>query len=54
MSTVRTATPEDVLKIFQLIVELATYEREPDAVQATVASLTDTLFRGRSRTPSAS
>ncbi len=33
----RPATPEDAGIIHQLIVELATYEREPDAVEATPA-----------------
>lgn len=42
--TIRPATPADVPTILALIIELAVYEREPDAVQATVASLTDTLF----------
>ena len=42
--TIRPATPADVAIILALIIELAVYEREPDAVQATVASLTDTLF----------
>jgi len=42
--TIRPATPADVATILALIIELAVYEREPDAVQATEASLTDTLF----------
>jgi len=33
----RTATPADAGTIHQLVVELATYEREPDAVEATPA-----------------
>jgi GNAT superfamily N-acetyltransferase len=41
---VRRALPKDVPTILRLIRELATYEREPDAVKATVASLVDTLF----------
>lgn len=41
---VRAATPADVPAILRLIVALATYEREPDAVQATEASLTHSLF----------
>lgn len=44
---IRPACPGDVAAILRLIVELATYEREPDAVQATVASLTETLFGAR-------
>jgi GNAT superfamily N-acetyltransferase len=35
--TLRTATPDDAATIHQLVVELATYEREPDAVEATPA-----------------
>jgi GNAT superfamily N-acetyltransferase len=42
--SVRPATPADVPAILQLIVDLAVYEREPDAVKATVAGLTATLF----------
>ena len=41
---IRPATPADVPALLQLITDLATYEHEPDAVHATVASLTDTLF----------
>ncbi len=41
---IRPATPTDVPAILQLITDLATYEREPDAVHATVAGLTETLF----------
>jgi GNAT superfamily N-acetyltransferase len=42
--TIRSAIPADVPVIIQFITDLAVYEREPDAVHATVASLTDTLF----------
>jgi GNAT superfamily N-acetyltransferase len=41
---VRPANPADVPAILRLIVALATYEREPDAVQATEAMLMQTLF----------
>lgn len=41
---IRKATPADIPAILQLIVDLAVYEREPDAVKATVAGLTATLF----------
>jgi GNAT superfamily N-acetyltransferase len=41
---VRPAAPSDVPVILQLVRELAAYEREPDAVVATEASLTATLF----------
>lgn len=41
---VRKATPADLGDILQLIHDLAAYEREPDAVQATVESLYGTLF----------
>jgi GNAT superfamily N-acetyltransferase len=42
--TVRRAEPRDVGDILRLIRDLATYERQPDAVEATEASLTATLF----------
>ncbi len=48
--TIRPATPADVPAMLGLIRDLATYEREPDAVQATEASLLTTLFGA---TPSA-
>lgn len=41
---VRKAVPADVSDILRLIRELAAYEREPDAVEATIDSLTATLF----------
>ena len=41
---IRKATPADLPDILQLIRDLAAYEREPDAVQATVESLYGTLF----------
>ena len=37
--TIRPATPADVPQILQFIRDLATYEREPDAVHATEADL---------------
>jgi GNAT superfamily N-acetyltransferase len=40
---IRQATPDDAAVIRQLIVELATYEREPDAVVVTEAELRDQL-----------
>lgn len=42
--TWRVATEADVPEILQLIKDLATYEREPDAVHATEAMLTESLF----------
>ena len=42
--TIRSATPADVPDILRLIIALAVYEREPDAVKATEASLHETLF----------
>ncbi|MFD1610353.1 GNAT family N-acetyltransferase [Sphingomonas tabacisoli] len=42
--TIRWARPGDEETILRLIKGLATYEREPDAVQATEQSLRDTLF----------
>jgi GNAT superfamily N-acetyltransferase len=44
ITMIRAATPADVDAIHQLIVELAIYEREPDAVVATVADIQETLF----------
>lgn len=41
---VRPATPDDVTHIVELVHALAAYEREPDAVQATVADFTRVLF----------
>jgi GNAT superfamily N-acetyltransferase len=46
---VRAATPADVPDILRLIVALATYEREPDAVKATEDSLTQTFFADDAR-----
>jgi GNAT superfamily N-acetyltransferase len=44
MTSVRRARLEDVPVVLQLVKELATYEREPDAVVATEAMLRDVLF----------
>ncbi len=41
---VRAAVPSDIPAILQLIRDLAAYEREPDAVHATVEGLYATLF----------
>ena len=41
---IRPATPADIATILRFIRELAAFEREPDAVQATEASLADALF----------
>lgn len=41
---IRTATPGDVEVILALVVELAVYEREPDAVETTAAMLHEALF----------
>ena len=41
---IREAAPSDVPVIRQLVQELATYEREPDAVTATEADLHEALF----------
>lgn len=40
----RSAVPADVPVILELIRELAVYEREPDAVQTTEATLREALF----------
>ena len=44
---IRTATPEDVPIILQLIHDLATYERAPDEVTATEEQLNQVLFGAR-------
>ena len=41
---IRPATPGDVPVLLELVHELAVYEREPDAVEATVTMLHDALF----------
>ena len=41
---IRIATPDDVSEILAMVVELATYEREPDAVTATAEDLRRALF----------
>jgi GNAT superfamily N-acetyltransferase len=41
---VRRATPSDIPAILRLIIALAIYEREPDAVKATEETLMQTLF----------
>lgn len=43
---IRAAQPTDVDDIHRLICELAAYEREPDAVVATIDDLTRALFDG--------
>ncbi|KAJ7512625.1 acyl-CoA N-acyltransferase [Mycena galericulata] len=43
-TTIRPARPEDVDDILQLIVDLATYEKEPDSVKATPELLRKNLF----------
>jgi GNAT superfamily N-acetyltransferase len=45
--SVRAATPGDVPQIYDFIVELAIYEREPDAVTGTREMLADALFGPR-------
>ena len=44
---IRPAATTDIAIIRQLIVELAVYEREPDAVKATEAQLHEALFGAR-------
>ena len=41
---IRTAEPKDVAAIHQLVLALAVYEREPEAVEATVADFEAALF----------
>ena len=42
--TIRAARPGDEADILRLVIALAVYEREPDAVRATEDSLRETLF----------
>ena len=42
--TIREATPDDVPAILGLVRDLATYEKEPDAVKATEEHFTTALF----------
>jgi len=44
---IRPATPADIATIRQLIVDLAVYEREPEAVKASEAQLCAALFGAR-------
>ena len=44
---IRAATPADVPVILRFIRDLAAFEREPDAVSATVPMLTEALFGDR-------
>lgn len=41
---IRPATPEDVATILRFVQDLAAFEREPDAVEATEAMLSEALF----------
>ena len=45
--TIRSATPADAPTILRFVKELATYEREPDAVKATEADFERVLFGPR-------
>ncbi|HKJ56425.1 MAG TPA: GNAT family N-acetyltransferase [Nitriliruptoraceae bacterium] len=47
MTTIRTATPTDAATILAFIVDLAVYEREPDAVEATEEQLAAQLASDR-------
>ncbi len=47
MTPIRPATPADVAEIQAMIVELAVYEKEPDAVKATEQDLHASLFGPR-------
>ena len=42
--TLRPATPDDVATILRFVQDLAAFEREPDAVEATEAMLSEALF----------
>lgn len=41
---IRAAVPEDVEEIVQLVIDLAVYEKEPDAVKLTPEALREQLF----------
>jgi len=41
---IRAATPDDASLLHELVTALAVYEREPDAVKASVEDLRDSLF----------
>ena len=41
---IRPATPDDVATILRFVQDLAAFEREPDAVEATEAMMADALF----------
>jgi GNAT superfamily N-acetyltransferase len=45
--TIRSATPDDVPLVLRFVRELAEYEREPDAVEATEPMLHEALFGTR-------
>jgi GNAT superfamily N-acetyltransferase len=47
--TIRRAAPGDEAEILRLIVALAVYEKEPDAVHATEAGLAEALFADGAR-----
>lgn len=47
MTSIRPATPEDVATILGFVRDLAIFEREPDAVEATEAMLHEALFERR-------
>ncbi len=42
--SIRPATPDDVATILRFVQDLAAFEREPDAVEATEAMLGEALF----------
>ena len=41
---IRPATPDDIATILRFVQDLAAFEREPDAVEATEAMMADALF----------
>jgi GNAT superfamily N-acetyltransferase len=47
MTHIRSAGPDDVGTILRFVRELAAFEREPDAVEATEATLAEALFGER-------
>ena len=47
MTRIRSATPADVGTVLRFVRELAAFEREPDAVEATESMLSEALFGER-------
>ncbi|HBU3634326.1 TPA: GNAT family N-acetyltransferase, partial [Klebsiella pneumoniae] len=48
--TIRQATPDDATAIYDMIYELAVYEKAPEEVVTTPAEIRETLFASGSKT----